>query len=104
MVLGTCSCFLCGVIFIPRFPFKPALPDHGLPGGRKGPIGSEILLWICLLGTLGMALFRISLYPLWALALIPAFAARSIHRTLPRRLCLGGLGLYLAFLLAVTFR
>jgi hypothetical protein len=108
IVLGTCSLFLCGIIFIPRFPFKPALQVPGIektsPGKRTGPLGAELIVWICVLGTAAMALFRISLYPLWGLALIPAFAARSLHRALPRRLCLGGLGLYLAFLLIVTFR
>jgi hypothetical protein len=108
IVLGTCSFFLCGIIFIPRFPFKPAPPVQGTkePGGLSPlrVLGIELLLWACLLGTVAMAFFRISLYPLWALALIPAFAARNLHRPLPRRLCLGGLGLYLAFLLILTFR
>jgi hypothetical protein len=108
IVLGTCSFFLCGIIFIPRFPFKPAPPVRGTkePGGLSPLriLGIELLLWACLLGTAAMAFFRISLYPLWALALIPAFAARNLHRPLPRRLCLGGLGLYLGFLLIVTFR
>jgi hypothetical protein len=41
------------------------------------------------------AFYRLSLYPLLAPALLPAFAGRSIRPALPRRICLAAALLYL---------
>lgn len=67
--------FCCGFLF--------------LPPARPGALPASALLWLCMLVIGGTALYRLSLYPFYGPALIPAFAARSLRRPLPRRLCAG---------------
>jgi hypothetical protein len=79
--------FFCGILFLPA-------PDPG-PSRRIGGIAAAAVLWAVMIALTAAAFHRLSLYPFYAPALIPAFAARSLRRPLPRYICVGAAILYL---------
>jgi hypothetical protein len=74
--------FFCGLLFL------PSVPPGGLSQGLR-QIPAAAVLWLCAIVLTGTAFYRLSLYPFYAPALIPAFAARSVRRPLFRRICMG---------------
>jgi hypothetical protein len=79
--------FFCGLLFFPA-------PNPG-PSRRMGGIAAAAVLWAAMIAVTAAAFHRLSLYPLYAPALIPAFAARNLRRPLPRYICMGAAVLYL---------
>jgi hypothetical protein len=76
------------LIFFGGLLFLPSAPPEGLSRGLR-QIPAAAVLWLCAVVLMGTAFYRLSLYPFYAPALIPAFAARSVRRPLPRRICMG---------------
>jgi hypothetical protein len=81
--------FFCGLLFLPA-----PVPEPGLFRRIDGIAAAAVLLLAAIVPA-AAAFYRLSLYPLYAPALIPAFAARNLRRLLPRYICMGAAVLYL---------
>jgi hypothetical protein len=85
--LGLGLFYFCGLLFLPA-------AKKTKTGRHSGGTPAVPILWLCLISLTAAALYRLSVYPLLAPALLLAFAGRSLPPP-GRRICLGTAVLYL---------
>jgi hypothetical protein len=87
--LGLGALCFAGLLFLP--PAKRKDPPR-----RIRRIPAALIPWLCMITITTAALYRLSIYPLLAPALLPAFAGRSLRPSFPRRICMAAAVFYLA--------